>query len=843
MYYRRFPLTFCVLIFFFTLPLISNAQWVLKGKIIDERYGDPLPGASISLLKTKGKGTISGANGSFKIILPQYINDSLEVNFVGYKHKKVALPRETKDTLVISIVPDAVILTEYVVSSKREDPAYDIIREALKRKKYNNLEKLATFEYESYSRIESYLNSSDSSSLQNMRVFKEMRKKAMELNVMKDSLGHSLIPIVAAETFSSFYQRNSPQAIREDVVGKNIKGIGLEDVDGYGELLTGKLNNYNFYKNYIRILSKDFSSPLGDGCILNYKFKLKADSDLVEGVWCYRIDIKPHNLAAVAFTGTIWLSLDDYALVKAVLKTNKHTTINFIENLSIEQNLVKVNESWMPVRTFSKAEAVDPQHYLPRLHVSYLTLNSNFAVNKPHDDTFYEQSITDSIIPEIELQRRKFLVNTNKNNSTPVAVFTQIEAMRNLNAVKQNVKLATVIGTLHYTTGQFDIGPITRMVMWNNVEGVRPGFAMRTNQFFHNNWQFAGSVAYGVKDEQFKYFGEVVYRTKNKDNSTWGANFQYDILPLNLVGENNSEWVNGNAFMRELYSTTTRWGKIAERSPFYQQQYKLWYDLDLSQSFHHKISFINTNLEEANLYSSNLGNSLTYTELLLETGFLKTKKKIRMKNNRQINVGGMQFPRVTVWLAAGIKGLFKGQYNYQKVYTNITQKNVNVLGLGHSFFQVNAGYVFSKVPFPLLRTHQGNESLLLYNRGFNQMKYAEFVSDHYVALNWNHSFDSPICDRIPVMAQLSRYLGCRTSAYAGVVFGGLRAENQELLNQWQATNPMGLKALAFNKPYVEIGGSLDNIFKFLSVGYFERLSYNLAGESTGGIKLAAKVTL
>ncbi|POY38033.1 hypothetical protein C3K47_05785 [Solitalea longa] len=842
MNYKSFSLKL-LLLFLFCLPSLANAQWVLKGKVVDEQYGDPLPGASISLLKVKGKGTIAGADGSFTIVLPQYISDSLEVNFVGYKRKIIELPKSNKDTLVIKVVPDAVMLSEYIVSSKREDPAYDIIREALRKRKFNNCDKLNAYEYESYSRVESYMNSADSSSIQNMRIFKEMRQKAKELNVPKDSAGHSLIPIVAAETYSNVYQLNNPHATREDVVGKNIKGIGIDDIDAAGELLTGKLNNYNFYRNYIRILSKDFSSPLGDGCIFNYKYKLKADSDLVEGYWCYRIDIKPHNPAALAFTGTIWLSLDDLALVKADLRTSKKTTINFIENLRIDQILTKTNDTWMPLRTLSKAEVVDPQHLLPRLHISYLTLNSNFSVNNAHAAAFYEQSLGDSVVPEIDLERRKFVVNANGVNSAPTAVFTQIDAMRNLSAVKQNVKLATVISTMHYTTGKVDIGPVTRLAMWNNIEGFRPGFAMRTNQYFHKNWQLSGSIAYGIQDEQIKYYSEAVYRNRDKNNSIWGASVNYDILPLNLVGENNSEWVNGNAFMREIYSTTTRWGKVSDRSPFYQQQYKFWFETDLNESLRQKISFVNTGLDEANDYELHEGNSLTYSEMLIETSFLKTRKKIRMKNNRQINVGGMEFPRITLWLAAGIKGLFKGQYNYQKVYTNITQKNINVAGLGHSFFQVNAGYVFSKAPFPLLRTHQGNESYLLYDRGFNQMKYAEFVSDHYVALNWNHSFDSPLCDRIPVMAQLSRYFGCRTSVYTGLVFGGLREENQKLLNEWESKTPMGLKSLTFDKPYVEVGASIDNIFRFLSVGYFERLSYNIAGEASGGIKLAAKVSL
>jgi hypothetical protein len=99
--------------------------------------------------------------------------------------------------------------------------------------------------------------------------------------------------------------------------------------------------------------------------------------------------------------------------------------------------------------------------------------------------------------------------------------------------------------------------------------------------------------------------------------------------------------------------------------------------------------------------------------------------------------------------------------------------------LGRSYYELNAGYIPSRLPYPLLKNHLGNQSFFYNSRSFNLMNYFEFVSDQYVSLNYQHNFEGLLFNRIPLM----RKLKWRLVATANVLYGSLREENKSLYPQ------------------------------------------------------------
>lgn len=89
----------------------TPVERTLRGKVTDEK-GEGLPGVSI-VRKGSQQGTISGADGSYEIVLPDGDNIVLNFSYVGFLPKEVELGNQT--TLDITMQADERSLEELVV--------------------------------------------------------------------------------------------------------------------------------------------------------------------------------------------------------------------------------------------------------------------------------------------------------------------------------------------------------------------------------------------------------------------------------------------------------------------------------------------------------------------------------------------------------------------------------------------------------------------------------------------------------------------------------------------------------------------------------------------------------
>ncbi len=122
------------------------------------------------------------------------------------------------------------------------------------------------------------------------------------------------------------------------------------------------------------------------------------------------------------------------------------------------------------------------------------------------------------------------------------------------------------------------------------------------------------------------------------------------------------------------------------------------------------------------------------------------------------------------------------------------------------------------------------------------MNYFEFASDTYVALRYNQHLEGFGLNSLPLI----RKLKWRMVATGNVLYGRLSKENMALL---PAADLYGNPLEAFNQfsgftPYAEVGYGFENIFKFLRVQAFHRLTYrDSPGSNNFGIKVAAQFNL
>ena len=106
------------------------------------------------------------------------------------------------------------------------------------------------------------------------------------------------------------------------------------------------------------------------------------------------------------------------------------------------------------------------------------------------------------------------------------------------------------------------------------------------------------------------------------------------------------------------------------------------------------------------------------------------------------------------------------------------------------------------------------------------MNFLEFVSDQYASINIDHSFNGFILNKVPLIKRLK----LREIVTCKVLYGSLGENNnpdyQDNLFLFPADSEgTPLTYTLTNKPYIEAGLGLSNIFRIFRVDFIKRFSY------------------
>ncbi|MDQ2655917.1 MAG: DUF5686 family protein, partial [Bacteroidota bacterium] len=179
-----------------------------------------------------------------------------------------------------------------------------------------------------------------------------------------------------------------------------------------------------------------------------------------------------------------------------------------------------------------------------------------------------------------------------------------------------------------------------------------------------------------------------------------------------------------------------------------------------------------------------------------------------------------KWPELTLRYTHVFKGLSGSDFNYDKLRLSI-HKRVRYGPMGVGYITLTGEYVFSKLPYPLLSLHLGNQTPFFAHVTYNLMDYGEFVSDRYASLHYSHHFEGLLLNRIPLM----RKLKWRLVGTSNIILGGMSSMNKALVAEKPDKDGIAVGFLSRGLPYIELGYGVENIFKFFRVDFIHRLTY------------------
>jgi len=800
-----------ILLLFTTIVLSAHFAHTqttrVSGKVIDAETKEPLPGVHIVFTGTK-IGCVSDPDGNY-LLESYYSSDSVTATFIGYKRLSKSIKKDKINIVNFEMVSDDNILDEIIVKAPDVDPAVLIFKMIIKNKPVNDREKLQSYEYNVYNKVEFDLNNFDE---------KFMNRKILRpISFIFDNIDSTnekpYLPLFITESVSDYYFRKNPKSNKEFIHATKVSGIENESVS---QFLGDMYQNINIYDNIISIFGKSFVSPISDRGMLYYDYYL-LDSAFVEDDWCYKVRFVPKRKQEPTFVGQFWVNDTTFAIRKVEAGLADNAPINFITYFEFVQEFKQVEkEVWMLSRDyllidFKLIDSKKNMGFYGRKTTSY----KNHVINKPKESSFYSGPNNIVVADDADEKDNNYWLNARHDSLTEAeaAIYQLMDTIQEIPQIKSTINLVSMLVNGYKVIGPVEWGPYFTTASFNRFEGPRLRFGGRTSNKFSKRLELNAYVAYGFRDEKWKYSGGFRYMISKKPHrQVLSFQYKYDLEQLGI---------SGNAFRSDnLLASVFRINPANKLSMV--EEYKGAYDYEYFPGLNNMVLFRRraiSQLPDTNLYQKQI--SPTEIEYLKNVNITEFTYYLRYAKNEKFFSGefdrvsmGTRKPIYEFQYAIGIKDLFGGDYNYHKLVGSITQWfPIGTLGWGRYRFE--AGKFWGTVPFPVLEIHRGNETYYCDEQAFNTMLYLEFVSDQYFSAFYTHHFDGFFLNHLPLL----RRLKWREVAAIKACWGTITEANKR-----EVQFPTYLYNFS-NVPFLEASVGVENIFKFLRIDFIWRMTY------------------
>ena len=802
-----------ILTFFSVVGCDAQTSGYITGKITDAKTGEPLPYVTV-FIKTTARARIAIStdfSGLYKLAIPANLKPdsifSTYISYVGGKKKLLAGQREVD----FQLQPDVKMLKDVVVTPHTYvNPAWEIMQNVILHKDSNNFERLHSYSFESYKRIDLAINNI-SESMKRRKFMRQITPIMDSLKKAAGSEGTPILPVFMSESISDMYITHKPQQKAEKIISTRSKGIGIEDQTLISQIVSAGFQQYNFYRNYVRLAGKDFVSPITDAWKLLYNFELVERYEKINGVEYYRINFEPKRSHDLAFKGVMWITHDTYALYRVDLSVSPDANLDFFKKIRIQQEMIQTpgTQAWIPEKTRVVVEVSNLLKNQPGFIGKFYIANKKIEVNKVYPKELFRESLT--MAPNM-LKGNDDYWNKNRYDTLSAVdkrTYQVIDTVRNLPIVRTYADIAATLINGYYRIGKISLGPYFYTYSRNDLQGSVARIGGITNKYFSNKLVLGGFISYAFQNQKINYGGNADYIISRKPWTEAGVSYSHDIAQTGYQFENFSR-------MNGIFNASIRNGNLIRRGPFQQNDLMTYIQRDIEPDVRAKITLQHRTFDP--LFAFNYTrrdnreviHNYQVAEGIAELQWTPGRKQLQSDqlNKRILINDGEDNPVVTVRYTHGAK-VIGGDFDYNKIAGNITQKvHMGLFGKGEYSF--TAGYIPSTLPFPLLENHRFN---------FNTMRFLEFTSDKWVSLNYTQHMEGFLTNSIPLLKSLD----LRTVADFNVLEGSISDANNTLAGRSGIRlYDRSLKGI----PYVEVGYGVENILKFLRFDVLYRVNHN-----------------
>lgn len=791
-------------LFVFLIGLLFSVQALPVSGIVKDDNGGLLPYASVIVKDSEPvKGTTANKDGKYILNLPAGVY-VLHCMHVGYKMVEQEIvvtdqPLEINFTLPLQ----ELTLQEIVVGNRTEDPAYEIIRQTIKKRLFFK-NQVNAFQCQVY--IKGHLKLQDYPST----IF------GQKVDLADGDSGKSRM-IYLSETIAK-YSFQKPGKEKVEVSSTRVSGQS----GGFG---FGSPRYVTFYDNNIQISNalnpRGFISPIADNALNFYRYKFMG-SFSENGKLIDHIMVIPKRSYEPLFSGYISIVENEWRIHSVDLMLTKKSQMELADTLRIEHLYVPVTKDvWM----------IHSQVVYPSVKIfgfdakgSFVTVYSDYKIEPSFEKHFF----TNTILTYDTGSNKKS--NTYWDTVRPVPLLkeeiTDYRRKDSLEIVQQDPRYLdsldrkknrfTVSGILFFgqtfnrQSKKSSLGypPLIEIANFNTVEG----FNLNIAPTYARNFSATRSVAisptlrYGFSNRHLNTGLSVEYRfgkvTLNSLELAGGRSvFQLNNEnPVRPIVNTYNTLLFGNNFLK-IYEAA-----YAEAS--YTRGVGEAITIKARVSYQDRMPLENTddtfwgNPKNINRRTPNFPTELVTENFkrhqalvtAITVSYRPGTKYIRLPD-RKINLGS-KYPGFTLSYAKGINGVLGSDIDFDRWKFSVKDEiNARLAGMFEYNLSVGGFFNSRRIELPDYQHFNGNRMLVAteYLNSFQLAPYyARSTTEKiYATFNIEHHFNGFLTNKIP----------------------GLKILNLHLVG--------GANAFVVNKSnhYFEAFCGVENIFKILRIDY------------------------
>ena len=799
------------------------AQTKVSGYVFDES-NQPIAFANV-LFKGSTIGTITNEEGRFYLESDENW-ETLIVSFLGFEMQEYPLTKRVNYDLKFTLKEEASSLNEVVIvtgkQSKKasENPAIRILKKIWERKRQNGLSQFKQYQYDQYEKVEFDLNTIDSALIKS-KLFKGMEFVFEEVDT-SNVTGKTYLPIFLNESVKKVYGDNIINKKREDLVGNKNSGFSNNQI--IIDFIEDLYSDFNVYDNYLKFFDKSFVSPLSRTGIQTYNYVL-SDSAYIDNKWCYNIIYYPRRKNELTFKGDFWVNDSTYAIKEINLQASKSANINWVKEIYIEQEFEVLNDSVFLIKRdyFLSDFALNKKEKSRGVYGKRTTLYDNYKFNESKDKDFYDKEVynydEDVYNREDDFWEENRLEALNKDEK---GVYKMLDTLKTVKKFKRLYNLGSILasGYIEFPSINFDYGPIFSTFGYNEVEGLRLRTGGRTYFGPNDLWRLEGFLAYGFRDDKFKYGISGKWLLDKKSRLTIFGGNRRDIEQIGASLTSSTD-VLGRSLASSSVITTGTNDKLTNINLV-----NLGLSIEPLRNFEMRLDGSFRTLSSASpTFSLDYNDPESPTGVSSEVEQFETRFSLAYFPKRQMTGYGVErkernddYARLFAQISRGDRDWFSSDFDYTKLQFSYIQP-WQVGGFGRLTTSIEAGKTFGEVPLSLLNVVPGNQTYFSIYNTFSQLDFYEFVTDTYTSMHIEHNFNGRIFSRIPFLKKYN----LRAIMSLRGVWGELSDENIALNT---TGNPVEIPLMAPDKDiYYEYSFGVANIFKILRIDFNFRGNY------------------
>lgn len=507
-----------LLLLFFIFRIVSVSAQKVEGTVKDAD-GNILPFASI-LVEGTSMGVTANNEGKYSLNLSPG-NYTLNCRYVGYtsSQKKITVSSNNL-TVNFNLSIQKLTLKEVIIKKGSEDPAYAIIRQAIKKRPFYDSQ-VKAFEAQVYIKGIVKLIS-----LPNEILGRKIPQEDRTLLGL-DSSGAGIIYLTESVTkvFSE-----QPDKLKLEVVSTRVSGD-----NGLGFSFPAIIS---FYKNNVDIAPqvnpRGFISPIADNALNFYNYKFLG-SFFEDGNEVNVIKVIPKKDYQPLFSGIINITENDWRIFSCNLTLNKKSALEILDTLQISQIFTPVkNNVW---RIKNQLIHFDFNKLGIKSEGNFVNVYSDYNLKPDFKKDFFDRVVVkydtavnkkphsywDSIRP-VPLETAEIKDYKTKDSAFAArdSTIKNIDSLRKKQGpVKIMQLLWSGVNRTHFSKinqYQIEFDPLIKTLQFNTVEGlaINPSLVIsKYSKALNTQISFIADVRYGFNNHHINPWAGFVF--KNKD--------------------------------------------------------------------------------------------------------------------------------------------------------------------------------------------------------------------------------------------------------------------------------------------------------------------------------------